>query len=133
MNAATRLNLINVEPLIRKLRAAKSVLVTTHKQCDGDGLGALLALYHALKKNGVAVRALTVDAVPKKYAFLDPDRYLETFEGPHKPLTPTDVCLIFDTNDRRLVEPLFTELETKCKEICFVDHHPVLNNGPEPT
>ncbi len=43
------------------------------------------------------------------------------------------MVLIFDTNDRRLLEPLWATLESKCKEILFVDHHPVLNTGPEPT
>ena len=62
-----RLNVLNVDSLIKKLKAAQSVLLTTHKQCDGDGLGALLGLYHALKKTGKEVRALTVDAIPKKY------------------------------------------------------------------
>jgi bifunctional oligoribonuclease and PAP phosphatase NrnA len=133
MNISTRLSPINVDGLVRRLKGARSVVLTTHKQCDGDGLGAMLAVYHALKKTGISVRALSVDSVPKKYAFLDPERYLEVFEGPHKPIQPTDIGLVFDTNDRRLVEPLFTTLEEKCREICFVDHHPVLNSGPEPT
>lgn len=128
-----RLTHLNVDGLVRKIRAAKSILLTTHKQCDGDGLGALLALYHACKKIGKPVRVMCVDAVPKKYKFLEPEKYIETFEGPHTPIESTDLALIFDTNDRRLVEPLYKELEEKVKEILFVDHHPVLNSGPEPT
>jgi len=45
----------------------------------------------------------------------------------------TDLALIFDTNDRRLVEPLYTELESKVNDILFIDHHPVLAQGPVPT
>jgi bifunctional oligoribonuclease and PAP phosphatase NrnA len=133
MGFTPRLSLLNVDSLVKKIKAANSIILTTHKQCDGDGLGALLGLFHALKKTGKIVRALTVDAVPRKYQFLEPNRFLEAYEGPHKPLERTDIALIFDTNDRRLVEPLFTALENKCKEILFVDHHPVLNAGPEPT
>lgn len=76
---------------------------------------------------------MLVDQVPKKYAFLEPEKYLEVFEGPHTPLEATDLVLIFDTNDRRLVEPLFDKMQSCCREILFVDHHPVLNQGPEPT
>jgi phosphoesterase RecJ-like protein len=123
----------NVDSLVRRIQAAQSVILSTHKQCDGDGLGALLALYHGLRKNGKKVRVMLVDAVPKKYAFLEPERYLEIFEGPHAPLDKTDLTLIFDTNDRRLVEPLYSALQSTCAEILFVDHHPVLNQGPEPT
>ncbi|MGE0762178.1 MAG: bifunctional oligoribonuclease/PAP phosphatase NrnA [Bdellovibrionales bacterium] len=133
MNTPARLSIINVDSLTKRILAAKSIILTTHKQCDGDGLGAILALYHALKKTGRQVRAICVDNVPKKYSFLEPQRHLEVFEGPHKPIEPTDLALIFDTNDRRLVEPLWGPLESKCREVLFVDHHPVLNTGPEPT
>jgi phosphoesterase RecJ-like protein len=127
------LSALNVDSVVRRIRAANSIILTTHKQCDGDGLGALLALYHGLRKMGKQVRALLVDQVPKKYTFLEPEKYLEVFEGPHAPITHTDLTLVFDTNDRRLVEPLFQALMPHCREILFVDHHPVLNQGPEPT
>lgn len=124
---------LNVESISQRIKDSKSILLSTHKQCDGDGLGAILSLYHALKKMGKTVRCMTVDDVPKKYFFLDPMRYLEVFERPHKPLEKTDLALIFDTNDHRLVEPLYSEMSEKCKQILFIDHHPVLNLGPEPT
>lgn len=124
---------LNINSLVKKIQAAQSIILTTHKQCDGDGLGAQLGLFHALKKMGKNVRVLCVDEVPKKYRFLEPEKFLEIYEGPHAPIGPTDLALIFDTNDRRIVEPLYSELVTKCREILFVDHHPILNQGPEPT
>ncbi len=127
------LSILNVDFLVQQIKAAESIVLSTHKQCDGDGLGALLALYHGLRKTGKKVRVILVDAVPKKYAFLQPERYLEVFESPHAPLEPTDLCLIFDTNDHRLVEPLYGNLQSNCSQILFVDHHPVLHQGPEPT
>ncbi|HMN69008.1 MAG TPA: DHH family phosphoesterase [Bdellovibrionales bacterium] len=131
--ATPSLSAINVDSLVRRIQAAHSVLLTTHKQCDGDGLGALLALYHGLRKSGKQVRVMLVDACPRKYFFLEPEKHLEVFEASHTPLMPTDLTLVFDTNDRRLVDPLFTALQPLCREILFVDHHPVLNQGPEPT
>lgn len=133
MSQTPTLATLNVESLIRRIQNARTIVLTTHKQCDGDGLGALLALHHALKKSGKTVRAICVDEIPKKYKFLEPEKYIEIFEGHHAPLEPTDLALVFDTNDRRLVEPLFSTLEKSCREILFVDHHPVLNKGPEPT
>jgi len=127
------LSVLNVDSLVRRINAAQSVILSTHKQCDGDGLGSLLALYHGLRKSGKKVRILMVDAVPKKYQFLEPNIHCEVFTGPHAPIEKTDLTLIFDTNDRRLTEPLFSALQPHCREILFVDHHPVLNQGPEPT
>lgn len=133
MFSTVRLNNLDVSSIVRKVNAAKSVLLSTHKQCDGDGLGAMLGLYHALKKAGKKVRVVAVDDIPKKYKFLEFDKHLETFDNLKTQIEPTDLAMIFDTNDRRLVEPLFSELEKKCKDIVFIDHHPLLNQGPEPT
>ncbi len=128
-----RLNSLDVSSLSKQIKAADNIILTTHTQCDGDGLGAQLALYHALKKIGKKVRVMCVDEVPKKYQFLSPDVHVEVFDTPHQPIRDLDLCLIFDTNDRRLVEPLYSEIERNCKTILFVDHHPILNKGPEPT
>jgi phosphoesterase RecJ-like protein len=128
-----RMTALRVDSLVKAIRESNSILLSTHKQCDGDGLGAMLGLYHALKKIGKQVRVLTVDPVPSRYSFLQPEKYLQVFEEEHTPLKATDLALIFDTNDRRLLEPLYAEIEDKVKNILFVDHHPVLNQGPEPT
>lgn len=133
MVSTARLNSLNVDSIAKKVTNANSILLTTHRQCDGDGLGAMLGLYHALKKMGKNVRVLAVDEVPKKYNFLEPKKHLETFDEIKTPIEKTDLVLIFDTNDRRLVEPLYTELEKNTRDIIFVDHHPILNQGPEPT
>jgi phosphoesterase RecJ-like protein len=122
-----------LQVIIKKLQSAESIVLTTHKQCDGDGLGALLGLYHTLKKLDKDVRAFTVDEIPKKYNFLKPLDYIDIFEKPHNPLQKHDLSLIFDTNDSRLVEPLYSELELLSKDVLFIDHHPILNKGNLPT
>lgn len=134
MLTPTRLNSLNVDSIVKKIKAAKSLILSTHRQCDGDGLGAILGIYHALKKVGMNVRVICVDGVPRKYSFLESEKYLEVFEDDQSlKIDPTDMVMIFDTNDQRLVEPLYSKLEEVCKEILFIDHHPILNEGPEPT
>ena len=123
----------NIDALAQKIKAARSIVLSTHKQCDGDGLGAEMALYYGLKKADKNVRVLNVDGTPKKYDFLSVEQIVQTFEGPHDPLVSTDLALIFDTNDRRLLEPLYQTIEAQCAEIAFIDHHPVLKHGPTPT
>lgn len=123
----------SISQFASQVSAAQTIVLSTHKQCDGDGLGAQIALFHALRKAGKFVRVLNVDETPKKYSFLGADRIVQCFEGRHEPLGPTDLALIFDTNDRRLLEPLWGEIERQCRSIAFVDHHPVLQQGPRPT
>ncbi|MEZ0392209.1 MAG: bifunctional oligoribonuclease/PAP phosphatase NrnA [Pseudobdellovibrionaceae bacterium] len=122
-----------MKTLASRIRSAQSILLSTHRQCDGDGLGAQLALFHAFKAGGKDVHVVNVDATPRKYRFLQPDRWIQYFEKTPTLPDPIDLALIFDTNDERLVEPLFSPLKKMAKLICFIDHHPVLKQGPRPT
>ncbi|HEX4925137.1 MAG TPA: DHH family phosphoesterase [Bdellovibrionales bacterium] len=124
---------MNLDSVIEKIRRARHLILSTHRHCDGDGLGAQLALYHALRKTKKEARLLNVDKTPKKYSFLAGFDDIQFFEGAFDPITPVDLALIFDTNDRRLLGPLYQELKRYAKEIVFVDHHPILSQGPEPT
>jgi bifunctional oligoribonuclease and PAP phosphatase NrnA len=121
------------EQIVKDIQAAKTILLTTHRQCDGDGLGAQLGMYHALRALGKNVRVLNVDATPNKYRFLTPDSYIQYFDSHHDLIQDVSLAIVFDTNDYRLLEPLYAEIEKNCKKILFVDHHPVLKTGPEPT
>ena len=121
------------QSLIEKISKAKSLVLSTHRQCDGDGLGSQIALYHALRRMGKQVRIINVDPVPRKYHFLKTSSLIDVFEKAHVPMDATDLVLIFDTNDHRLLEPLYQTFLQQAKEIAFIDHHPVLVSGPQPT
>ncbi|RYZ70241.1 MAG: hypothetical protein EOP05_13585, partial [Proteobacteria bacterium] len=119
-----------LDNLVLKLKSAKSVLLSTHRNSDGDGLGAELALFHGLKKLGKQAFILNPDQPAKKYAFLNTN---DCVLGSGSPIPRVDLCLVLDTNDRRLVEPLLNEIEKTGTEVVFVDHHPVLTSGPKPS
>jgi phosphoesterase RecJ-like protein len=118
----------------QKLLTAHSVILSTHRHCDGDGLGAQIALFHALKGLGKDVRILNVDKPGDKYAYLGCDRLVEVFDpSRHFPSLAADVAIVLDTNDHRLLEPLFSRLKEVCGEVLYIDHHPILLHGPAPT
>ncbi|MDZ4676661.1 MAG: bifunctional oligoribonuclease/PAP phosphatase NrnA [Oligoflexia bacterium] len=119
-----------MHPFFEVIKNANSIVLSTHTQPDGDGLGSQVALFWALKKAGKKVRILNVDDTPKKYNFLDPHKNIETFNHLKTPLEKTDVALIFDTNDPELLLGLWDELQTKCKKVLIVDHHPPLERYP---
>jgi phosphoesterase RecJ-like protein len=85
--------------IVEKIRKAESIVLSTHRHCDGDGLGAQIALLHALRKIGKKARVLNVDETPRRYGFLNATRWVQPFEGTHEKLDPTDLGMIFDTND----------------------------------
>lgn len=123
----------SMKQLADRIRKAKTIILSTHRQCDGDGLGAELALFHALRAAGKEVKVINVDSTPKKYRFLEPDKWIQYFETNSVLPDKADLILIFDTNDERLIEPLYPSFKKMNTTIAFVDHHPVLSKGPTPS
>lgn len=95
-------------------------------------MGAELALYHSLKAMGKNVKALNVDPVPRKYKFLSPEEHIQIYENDPSLPEAIDLVLIFDTNDERMLDPLYQPLKERAKKIQFIDHHPLLLKGPQP-
>lgn len=120
-----------LNPVVEYIQAAKNIILTTHRECDGDGLGSELALFYALKKLGKNVTIVHVDKLPNRYSnFLDKTLFELYTQGGIN--SEVDLCLIFDTNDERLIEPLYSDLKNYCQNIIFLDHHPLLKTGPLP-
>ena len=125
--------LTRFEDLVQHIRSSGKILLSTHRQCDGDGLGAELGMFWALKSLGKDVAVINIDETPKKYDFLEPAKHIQYYDKNQSLPTEIDLFLIFDTNDERLLSPLYDEACKLCKVVAFVDHHPVLKQGPKPT
>ncbi|MDX8377765.1 MAG: bifunctional oligoribonuclease/PAP phosphatase NrnA [Mariprofundales bacterium] len=57
--------------IANKLRDCQRLLLTTHVNPDGDGIGSQLALYHGLRSLGKDVHIHNRDGVPHIYNFLN--------------------------------------------------------------
>jgi phosphoesterase RecJ-like protein len=103
---------------------AKRILISTHVQPDGDGLGTEVALYHYLKRARKSVRVYNPDLLPKRYKFLDPKGEILLGPGEVELWDHCDLWIIVDTNDPRRLGKLWNELPLRAKKIVFLDHHP---------
>ena len=122
-----------VTHLVPLIHQSESFILTTHRHCDGDGLGAELAMAESLRRLGKKVDVINLDRTPKKYRFLKPDDKISYFEEwTENRKIFVDLALVFDTNDCRLLPGFFEYLQTHAKKTVFIDHHPVLENGPLP-
>lgn len=117
--------------LAEKISKSKCILLTTHKNCDADGFGSELAMYYALKKAGKDVHVVHYEPVHPRYHFINKDHVVKVFSEDVAKMKP-DLVLAFDTNDQRLVEPLYKAFAHTCPFI-FLDHHQILQSGPQPT
>src|SRR5271170_1723020 len=66
-----------IDRILDKIAASRSICIVGHVRPDGDCVGSELGLTLALRKQGKDVRCWNEDAMPQKYAFLDPDKILQ--------------------------------------------------------
>jgi phosphoesterase RecJ-like protein len=110
---------IDLKTLLGLMRKAKRILIATHMNPDGDGLGSILALGRGLKKLKKKVTLYTFDPVPKMYRFLPGQEKIE-----HK-INPTekfDVSFIVDLGEIERVGDEFVNHPGRGVTISL-DHH----------
>jgi len=107
------------QPVIRVLDDARHIVLMTHCNPDGDGIGSQLALYHALQAAGKSVCMHNCDGVPRIYRFLEGSEQVSSgqkFTG-----APPDVIVSLDCGARsRLGMP---EAFFDSATLINIDHH----------
>ena len=114
--------------LIRQ-KPSPNFIISTHKFCDGDGLGAGLALYYALKKRNQKVSFFTLEPIHPKYEFLNKNNVIQVFDEKNTPIPEKSNFIFVDVNDTRLMEPLYSSAHQKKGTVYFIDHHPIIQKN----
>jgi bifunctional oligoribonuclease and PAP phosphatase NrnA len=116
-----------MKALAEQIHAARSILMSTHKDPDGDGIGAVLALAMALRGAGKEVHVRLPDPCPERFCFLDQEEILRVL-----PLGATDLdcprpelALIIDTHQWSLLGHVGELVREAGIPTVFLDHHPV--------
>jgi phosphoesterase RecJ-like protein len=108
------------------------ILLTTHENPDGDGMGAMLGLAHYLRARGKEVRIVVSPAVPAFLEFMDPLGWVEAFdpEGAHGDLAAwPDAWILVDASEPTRLGPMHPLFQaTKACKACL-DHH--LKEAPQ--
>lgn len=100
--------------------SSKDIVLTTHKNSDGDGLGSLAALYWALQTIPTQkVNFMPVDEIPDRYFFLT-----EKLNSISK-IIPSEktLLIVLDTNQGELCNPVYDQALNLNIPILFIDHH----------
>jgi len=104
-----------VIPAVERLKREKGeVLLVTHQNPDGDGIGSMLALYMFLKKKGKKVRMAMKDEVPYSYNFLPEVEKIEKLPVSHN----FNLAVVLDASGMHRVDaPVYAD------EYMRIDHH----------
>ena len=110
--------------------AAETVMLTTHENPDGDGLGSESGLYYHLTEEGKDVRIINYSPLPTEYEYLNEDSIFESYdESIHDSwLKNVDLVIIFDVGDYVRIRTLVHPIERYGLKTMNIDHHPHTND-----
>ena len=101
------------------------LLLTTHVNPDGDGLGSEVALALWLRSLGKQVQVLNDSPVPAAYAFLTRHLPIEVFEpeAAERAFEAAQALIVLDVSNRQRIGRLAPLLDRHPMPIAVVDHH----------
>ncbi len=115
-----------LERLSAFLDASTRILLCSHENPDGDGLGAALGLAHYLKGRGREARIVAFPGVTPDLQWMDPEGWIEPFDpaGRHADLAAwPDAWLLIDASEpHRLGDLLLAFQASPARKACL-DHH----------
>ena len=106
------------EQILGRLRQSRRVLISTHEHPDGDALGSVLAIYHALRIQGKEAVVYLPDPAPDFFGYMPGFEELTT-EKPNVEEFDTVVLLDYTQLYRTHIED---EARIHPNTIC-IDHH----------
>jgi bifunctional oligoribonuclease and PAP phosphatase NrnA len=121
-----------IEEFKNILDSSNSIVITTHHNPDGDAVGSVLGLFHALKSKGYSVLAVTPNGFPEFLSWMPGSdeviRYSEQKSNAVSSLMNADAIICLDFNGFKRTEEMGDILmKSKGKKI-LIDHHPSPEN-----
>ncbi|HTO90261.1 MAG TPA: DHH family phosphoesterase, partial [Candidatus Sulfotelmatobacter sp.] len=117
--------------LLEFLNKHSRLLLTTHINPDGDGLGSEVAMALWLRSMGKQVRVLNDSVVPNAFLFLARHLPLESWEEERaeQRFTESDALIVLDTSNRQRIGRVAEVLSRHVIPVAVVDHHVTHQRG----
>ena len=103
--------------IIDVISKTKDIYIASHVNPDGDNIGSILGLAHALKKLDKNVRIIKTDEIPSDYLFLPGIDLIKHYE-----LDALDLLIVLDCGDADRLGEL-KNLISKATKTINIDHH----------
>ena len=108
---------------------SESIVLSTHVNPDGDGLGSEIGFYYHLMNLNKDCRIINISPLPEVYEFIDPDKIIETYStDDNEWLNQVDVTILFDIGDFKRINEIFPQIQNS--KIVLFDHHPIQKENP---
>ncbi|MBI1723981.1 MAG: bifunctional oligoribonuclease/PAP phosphatase NrnA [Gemmatimonadetes bacterium] len=104
--------------------AARRIVLTTHVNADGDGVGSEVAMVHLLRALGKSVAIANPTPIPDRYRFLlEPLARHDRSADATQALRDADLFLVLDISDAGRLGHLADTIRTRGILTACIDHH----------
>ena len=118
------------DELLLLIKSSQNILLSTHSNADGDGLGSEIAFYYYLKSLNKDCRIINPTPLSYNYKSLDPDDIVEVYSNSMNDfINKIDLTIIFDIGDHKRIGNIGKQIYGKCTSIS-IDHHPPKKDHP---
>ncbi len=100
----------------------RQVVLTTHVNADGDGIGSEVGLWHLLQARGVTATIANPTPVPDRFHFLLPAG-ADRSERAVKEIERADLIVVLDIGDLGRVGDLGHRVTARSVPVVCIDHH----------
>jgi len=115
------------EQIVAEIKAAKNIVITSHKSADGDSVGSSLGLLNFIEKLGLTATVCHPDAAPKFLHWLDTSAFLLMTDQPEEitaAFATADLVFCLDYNaTNRIGSDMQALLEAGTCKTVMIDHH----------
>ena len=104
------------------LTAAQHVVLTTHVNADGDGVGSEIGLWYLLRARGVSVTIANPTRIPERFGFLVPEG-ADASTHAVREIERADIVASLDIGDISRLGGLATVINERQPPFVCIDHH----------
>jgi len=104
------------------LTGAQHVVLTTHVNADGDGVGSEIGLWYLLRARGVSVTIANPTRIPERFNFLIPEGADASAHAVHE-IERADIVASLDIGDISRLGNLATVINARQPPFVCIDHH----------
>ncbi len=121
---------IDWNQLTELINKSNNILLSTHINPDGDGLGSEVAMYYYIKSLNKNCRIINISDLVDKYEFLNKNNIIEQFnQDSHESwVSNCDCAIIFDIGDYTRLGKISEILRDNNVICASIDHHPSEDN-----
>ena len=104
------------------LSRGRHVVLTTHVNADGDGVGSEIGLWHLLRALGVSVTIANPTRIPTRFDFLVPEG-ADASDHAMREIERADVVAVLDVGDISRLGELASVVRHRAASFVCIDHH----------